>query len=283
MSQDWIRTSGEAAGLVEPHAFVPPALVDRRGPTIRIDEPGIRRVARGRMPEGNIVLIFLRQKLCETRVSLWKKVYFRGRENAAAVRAYCAMSPADFEGINARQRWANWRVIPRNLDGRLPSRPVRAIDLCCGVGHSTDVLSFYLSPGSEILGLEFNPEFVEAARRRDFYDENGRPAHVRFRAQSVLETFRGVDGEPVPSASVDLVNSCGAVGCHFDRGASATLLDEVARVLAPGGLATLDSGVDGTPAAELVELAQARGFTLLHQARSCLFDRFVQLCLRKNG
>jgi len=283
MSQDWIRSSGEAAGLVETRPFFPPAVVDRTGSTLRIGEATIRRVARARVSQGNIVLIFLRQKLCETRVSLWKKVYFRGRENAAAVRAYCAMSPADFEGINARQRWANWRVIPRNLDGRLPSRPVRAIDLCCGVGHSTDVLSFYLSPGSEILGLEFNPEFVETARHRDFHDENGRPAQVRFRAQSVLETFRGVDGEPVPSASVDLVNSCGAVGCHFDRRASATLLDEVARVLAPGGLATLDSGVDGTPAAELVELAQARGFTLLHQARSCLFDRFVQLCLRKNG
>jgi SAM-dependent methyltransferase len=283
MSQDWIRTSGEAAGLVPAPPPAPPAFVDRSDTTIRIDEHAIRQLARWRMPEGNIVFIFLRQAFYETRVRLWKKVYFRWRENAVALKAYCAMSPAEFDGINARQRWANWRVIPRNLDGRLPSRPVRAIDLCCGVGHSTDVLAFYLTPGSEILGLEFNPQFIETARQRDFRDENGDLAHVRFHVQSVLETFRQPDGSPVPSASVDLVNSCGAVGCHFDRRATATLLDEVARVLRPGGLATLDSGHDGTSGAELVALAKARGFRVLHETRSCLFDRFVQLCLRKDS
>ena len=279
-SQDWIRAS-EAGSLVRARPFVPPALVDRTGETLQIGEATLRRVARWRMPHRNIVLIFLRQAFYENRVSLWKKVQFRWRENAAALKAYCAMSPSEFEGINARQCWANWRVIPRNLDGRLPSRPVRAIDLCCGVGDSTDVLAFYLSPGSEILGLEFNPQFVETARRRDFRDENGDLAHVRFRAQSVLETFRAPDGTSIPAESVDLVNSCGAVGCHFDRHATAVLLDEVVRVLRPGGLATLDSGADGTTAEELTVLAKARGMRVVSQAFSCVFDRFVQLCLRK--
>ena len=281
MSQDWVRTSEEAAGLVEaPAAPLLPGLVDRTGETLRIGERAIRRVARGQMSQRSIILIFLRQKFYELRVRFWKKLYFRWRENDFARRAYCAMSPAEFEGINARQRWANWRIIPRNLDGRLPGRPVRAIDLCCGVGHSTDVLAFYLSPGSEILGFEFNPQFVETARRREYRDENGEPAQVRFRAQSVLETFRQPDGAPVPAGSIDLVNSCGAIGCHFDRTVTATLLDEVARVLRPGGLATLDSGADGTTTDELIALARARGFNVLHQARSCPFDRFVQLCLQ---
>jgi len=281
MSQDWVRTREDAPALVGTSVpLLPPALVDRGGPFLHIGEPTLRRVARARMRDGDIVTLFLRQAFYELRVRFWKKVYFRWRENEEALRAYCAMTPAEFEGINARQRWANWRVIPRNLDGRLPSRPVRAIDLCCGVGHSTEVLAFYLSPGSSILGLEFNPEFVETARARDYRDENGDLAHVRFRAQSVLETFRQPDGAPVPAGSVDLVSSCGAIGCHFDRSATATLLDEVARVLRPGGLATLDSGADGTPPAELVALARARGFTVLHQARSCVFDRFAQLCLR---
>lgn len=282
MSQDWVRTSDEAAGLRAPSARLLPPIVDRTGENVRIGERSIRRVARGRVPERSIVLVFLRQAFYELRVRFWKKVYFRWRENDVARRAYLAMSPSEFEGINARQRWANWRIVPRNLDGRLPSRPVRAIDLCCGVGHSTEVLAFYLSPGSEILGLEFNPEFVETARRREYRDENGDPAQVRFRVQSVLETFRQSDGTAVPAASVDLVNSCGAIGCHFDRAVTATLLDEVARVLRPGGLAMLDSGADGTTTDELIALAKARGFDTLHQVRSCPFDRFVQVCLRRS-
>jgi SAM-dependent methyltransferase len=158
---------------------------------------------------------------------------------------------------------------------------VKAIDLCCGVGHSTDVLAFYLSPGSEILGLEYNPEFVAVANRREYRDEYGSPVRAAFRAQSVLETFRELDGTPVASGSVDLVNSCGAVGCHFDRQAASVIMDEVARVLRSGGLATIDSGPDGTTADELVALAKARGFTMQNRTRSCVFDRFEQICLRK--
>ncbi len=281
---DW-QPDGEATGFAQapPAPLFAPAAVDRSGPTLRIDERTIRRVARWRMPEKNIVLIFLRQAFYENRVRLLKKVCFRWKENAAALRAYCSMSTAEFEGINARQRWANWRVIPRNLNGRLPSRAVKAIDLCCGVGHSTDVLAFYLSPGSEILGLEYNPEFVEAAGRCEFRDENGEAATVAFRVQSVLETFRETDGTPVDAGSIDLVNSCGAVGCHFDPTAAATVLDEIARVLRPGGLATIDSGPDGTTADELIALARARGLAVLNRARSCVFDRFEQIGFRKRA
>jgi SAM-dependent methyltransferase len=280
MSQDWIRTTPEAALRGEVVPFAAPDLVDRGGETLRIGERTIRRVAHHKSPDGNIVFIFVRQAFYESRVRFMKKVSFRWRENDAAVRAYCSMTPGEFEGINARQRWANWWVIPRNLDGRLPSRPVRALDLCCGVGDSTEVLAFYLTPGSEILGLEYNPEFVDVARRRELHDENGRRARVRFRVQSVRETFREADGTPVADGSVDLVNSCGAVGCHFDRQTTGALLDEVGRVLRPGGLATIDSGPDGTTPEELNALARARGFTVLNQTRSCVFDRFAQLCLR---
>jgi SAM-dependent methyltransferase len=282
MSQDWVGTTPGAVAIDREAAapFVAPGLIDRSGPTLRVGERAIRRIAHHKSAERDIVFIFLRQAFYESRVRLMKKVSFRWRENDAAVRAYCAMSAAEFRGINARQRWANWRFIPRNLDGRLPAGPVKALDLCCGVGDSTDVLAFYLAPGSEILGLEYNPEFVESARRRELYDENGRPARVRFRVQSVLETFREADGTPVLTGSVDLANSCGAVGSHFDRRTTAVLLDELRRVLKPGGLATIDSGPDGTTPEELVALARKRGFTVLNQTRSCVFDRFAQLCLR---
>jgi SAM-dependent methyltransferase len=276
---DW--AGSETAPLVAPRAAAPPAAVDRSGPTLRITPRTIGRVGRWRVPEHSVVLVFLRQAFYEWRVRLLKHAYFRFRENEAALKAYCAMTPSDFEGINARQRWANWRIIPRNLNGRLPSRAVKAIDLCCGVGHSTDVLAFYLSPGSEILGLEYNPEFVRSAQRRVFRDADGETASVRFRAQSVLETFCDTDGTPIADGSIDLVNSCGAVGCHFEPARTAVLLGEAARVLRRGGLAMIDSGPDGTTASDLVSLAEAAGFRVLGRTRSCIFDRFLHICLQK--
>src|SRR3954469_15229830 len=62
--------------------------------------------------------------------------------------AYAAMSPTDFDAINGRQDWANWRTIPRALSGRLPDRPLRVLDLGCGTGGSTRVLAFYCPAGS---------------------------------------------------------------------------------------------------------------------------------------
>src|SRR5688572_13774678 len=46
-------------------------------------------------------------------------------QGAAVREAYRRMTTAEFTRINARQAWANWRVIPRNLHGNLRiDRPV---------------------------------------------------------------------------------------------------------------------------------------------------------------
>ena len=74
----------------------------------------------------------------------WRKVFFRQNRNHLACQAYRQMNLEEFQALNARQAWANWRTIPRNLAGRLPQRPVLALDLCCGVGESTEVLAYYL-------------------------------------------------------------------------------------------------------------------------------------------
>lgn len=250
---------------------------DREGAVLAIGERALRRIARSRGPRDGIVRIFLRQGWTEWRLWLDRSVNFRHRENRAAVDAYCAMDDAEFAGINARQAWANWRTIPRNLDGALPNRPVRVVDLCCGTGHSTEVLAWYAAPGSALLGLEYNPRFVAAARRRAYRHAEGAPAEARFTAQSVLETFREPDGSAVADGSIDLVNASGAVGCHFDHAASARLADQVARVLRPGGIALIDSGPAGTPAEDLRAIFAARGFACTGAARSCLVDRYRQL------
>lgn len=241
---------------------------------------GIGRVARARVKEG-IVRIVLRQAWAELLVTFGRDVHFRRSENAQAVRAYCAMTQAEFDGINARQRWANWRTIPRNLRGRLPPTPCRAVDLCSGTGDSAEVLAHYLPSGSEILGLEYNPEFVRKARVRRYRDADGRPVKASFRAQSVLETFRDERGEPLEAASVDLVNSCGSLGLHFDAAGIERLAAEVARVLKPGGLAALDSGARGVGRREMARIFRRFGFEEVGSARSCPFDRYTQVCFRR--
>ena len=242
-------------------------------------EARIRRVARQHLEDG-LVSLFLKQAWTEAALS-WRRVRFRRQENAEAVRAYCAMTPSEFEGINARQRWANWRTIPRNLSGRLPVTPCRAVDLCSGVGHSTQVLAYYLPRGSEILGLEYNPAFVRAAAARSYRGAGGETASVAFRAQSVLETFRDAAGGALPDGSVDLVNSCGSLGIHFDEADLEKLLDEVLRVLKPGGLAAVDSGSEGADQERMVRLFAKRGLAPVGRAKSCFLDRFTQICFRK--
>jgi SAM-dependent methyltransferase len=230
-----------------------------------------------------VVPVFLRQAWAEARIRHWRHVRFRSRENEAARDAYARMEAWEFESVNARQAWANWRTIPKNLEGRLPPRPVRALDLCCGTGQSTAVLAYHLPAGSDILGLEYSLRFVSLARSRVYLTRDGVRAPVRFRVQSVLETFHDTDGAPVADGSVDLVNSSGAVGFHFDPRSTAALADEVARVVRPGGLALIDSGHSGTPPAEVRAIFARRGFAEVHAARSCFLDRDLQVGFRRRA
>lgn len=251
---------------------------------VSLPEKALRQIASERVGVSLVEIVF-RQATTERVLKYLRGVNFRRNENAEATSAYRAMSAKEFEGINARQRWANWRTIPRNLDGRIPDRPLMVIDLCCGVGHSTEVLACYLPVGSRILGLEFNPDFVNVARSREakYLHRTGAPVQARFASQSVLETFRDESGTEVPSESVDLVNCCGAVGVHFKPEATRVLAKQVARVLRVGGLATIDSGPYGTTSGELTEIFEALGFKRLNAARSCIWDYSVQVCFRKEA
>jgi SAM-dependent methyltransferase len=275
--------TGHAPAPAIPLPDVAGPALPRSGAVLEVSERDIVRIARARGPAQPILAIAARQAWHEWRIRLATRVSFRHRANNAAVAAYCAMDATEFAGINARQAWANWRTIPRNLTGNLPNRPVRVIDLCCGTGQSTEVLAYYVAPGSTLLGLEYNPRFVDLARQRPYRHAEGGLAEARFVAQSVLETFRDERGAEVPADSVDLVNACGAVGCHFDHEASARLAREVARVLAPGGLALIDSGPAGTPGDDLRGIFAGLGFTSLGHAKSCAVDRYRQLRLRKAG
>ncbi len=241
----------------------------------------ILKIAKQRLPDETLPEIIWKQALSEARFVLREGLTFRKRENLKAQRAYSEMDVDEFEAINARQRWANWRTIPQVLNAGLPNRPLKAIDLCCGSGQSTEVLACYLPVGSKVLGIDSSPTFVERAEQRTYSHRSGKSVNVSFRIQSVLESLRDASGNRIQDASIDLVSSSGAVGSHFDEDTTRVLAKEVSRVLRKGGVAAIDSGRPGTKTKTLIRIFQDEGFGVSHTARSSVFDRYTQVCLRK--
>jgi SAM-dependent methyltransferase len=269
---------------------VPPLVVDRwptdrpttpQPSVLRVSEDEILQVARRCGPNRPVPLLCLKAATHELTLRYLHRVRFRLKSHAAVRSAYEAMSLDDFAIINAPQSWSNWRTIPRNLNGRLPNQPVNVVDLCCGTGESTAVLAHYCRPGSRILGLEWNAAFVAAARRRTFRCASGQVAATSFRVQDVLTTFRDAAGRRLRDRSVDLLHCQGALGVHFEADAIARLANECDRVTKSGGLVMLDVARRGECATHVTATWESRGYALIHRAESCPWDRFVQLCFRK--
>jgi SAM-dependent methyltransferase len=227
---------------------------------------------------GNALAVCWRQWRGERALSR-RGVRFRATDPAAVAAAYAAMTDGEFDAINGRQDWANWRTIPRALSGHLPDRPLRAADLGCGTGSSTRVLAFYCPEGSHITGYELVPALVEVARRRSYPHRGGRPARVEFVCQGVTEPLREPGGGPVPDRSLDLVNASGVVGHHLSAETVRPLAAELKRVLAPGGVAMLDVGPT-LRAPQLSRVMAAAGFTRLGHWRSWWLDPTGEVVFR---
>ncbi len=206
-------------------------------------------------------------------------IHFRGTDPATVAAAYAAMTDREFDAINGRQDWANWRTIPRALSGHLPDRPLQVADLGCGTGSSTRVLAFYCPVGSHITGYELIPALLAVARNRTYAQRSGQPAQVVFVCQGVTETLRLPDGTLVPDRSLDLVNTSGVVGHHLNTQTVGPLIAELRRVVAPAGLAMLDVGPT-LRAPSLTRIMTAAGFTRLGHWRSWWFDPTGQVVFR---
>ena len=77
--------------------------------------------------------------------------------------------------------------------------------------------------------------------------------------------------------SVDLVNSNGAIGVHFDLPALKVLIREVYRVLKPSGVAMIDVGLLGPKRRSIIKSFQDQGFRVSGSARSCVWDPYLQV------
>ncbi len=205
-------------------------------------------------------------------------------QGQAVSATYGRMTTTEFQHINARQAWANWRIIPRNLSGHLPiDRPLAVLDLCCGTGESTRALAWWLPRGSHLLGLELDPRFAAIAAERTYVTREQEEVSATICCGSVLEPFPDGSGASLGDATLDLVHASGSIGCHFPPAQSRSIVRECARVLKDDGLALLDSGSHGTTAAELAAIAREYGLIEIGRSRSWWFDRYRQLVLRKSG
>jgi SAM-dependent methyltransferase len=247
-------------------------------PDLRLTIP---ETDRRRHSPGNVVAVCLRQWRTERDLAR-RGIRFRSTDPDEVAAAYGAMRPEEFDAVNGRQAWANWRTTPRALSGHLPDRPLRVIDLGCGSGASTQVLAVFCPAGSEVIGYELAPGLCDVARRRRYRHRGGAPVKVRFVCQPVTEPLADPDGGRLADGSVDLVNASGVVGHHLTGETVRPLIDELRRVVAPGGLALLDVGPK-LGDKELSRLMAAAGFRRLRRHRSWLFDPTGQVAYRKDG
>jgi SAM-dependent methyltransferase len=228
---------------------------------------------------GHILRVCWRQWRAERELAR-RGVQFRTTDPTTAQAAYTAMTQGEFDAINGRQDWANWRTIPRALNGQVPDRPLRVLDLGCGTGGSTRVLAFYCPADSHITGYELATPLVDIARQREYRHRSGQPGDVTFVCQGVTETLREPDRRPIPDLSVDLVNASGVVGHHLNEQTIRPLAAELKRVLAEGGIAQLDVGPTLSDHA-LTQIMKSFGFRRLTRRRSWIFDPTGQVVFHR--
>lgn len=232
---------------------------------------------------GNLLPTCWRQWRTE-RALAKRGIHFRSVDPATVAAAYAAMAEAEFDAINGRQEWANWRTIPRALSGHVPNGPLTVLDLGCGAGGSTRVLAFHCPTGSSIVGYEMAEPLVAVARRRSYVHRSGSTANVQFCCQGVCEPLRRPapsssilrpaaerGSEPWPAQSVDVVNASGVVGHHLHADTVGPLIAELRRVLKPRGIAMLDVGPT-LNAKTLMKLMAQAGFQYIGRFRSWLLD-----------
>jgi SAM-dependent methyltransferase len=229
----------------------------------------------------NFIKTFIQQQNTERR---YRKdgVHFRTTAPEKLASAYSAMDSHGFQAINGRQEWANWRTIPLSLSGNIPNHPLFLIDLGCGIGASTEVLAYYLPLGSEILGIELNPQFVQIASERTFFHQSHSSIKTTFSCQNLQERFRSPSYEVVSAETVDYINSSGVVGHHFNRTQFQLLTQELKRVLRPQGVLALDVGPTLSQA-QMRSILEPLGFSFLKRVRCSFFDPYGQALFKKQA
>ena len=136
-----------------------------------------------------------------------------GRVENAAERYVPGDEP---DTLVAAEHWSRYRLASRLAKG------ARVLDAGCGVGYGSALLAG--SGATDVLGLDLSEAAVKEAQRTA-------PANARFREADL----RAI---PEPDDSFDLI-ACFEVIEHLEE--QEAVLDELTRVLAPGGILLVSS------------------------------------------
>jgi SAM-dependent methyltransferase len=169
--------------------------------------------------------------------------------------------------VEARHWWAlgMWRLASAWLDRALAGRHgVRALDVGCGAGLTA--LRLGARPEiSAVVGLDLSPEALRHARRRH-------PLVFRGSALSL----------PFASGRFDLV-TCFDVLQHLPPGGDRRAAAELARVLAPGGVALVRSNGRGWSGdgssyrlAQLIEVVASSGLVVRRASYANCLPSLIQ-------
>jgi len=202
-----------------------------------------------------------------------------GAEAGAVAAGFAALRGADFNHYNLPQAWVERRQIPTAINARIPARGAVVVDLGCGPGTSTAVLSRFADPSWRLFGFDLTPGYIAAARSREFRNREGEPISPVFTCQDISRPLL-VGGEPMEAASVDFAISGGVVGLYLRRDAVTRLAAELARVVKPGGFAALDAG-PACPVRALREIVEDAGFVYVERAKSFWIEPRPKLVFKK--
>lgn len=151
--------------------------------------------------------------------------YAPGEQRAAKVNDLFARIARRYDLLNDLQSFGLHRIWKRRVADLAKATPgTRALDLCCGTGD----ISFALAKcGAETTGLDFSPQMLEVAGRRN---QSSNPQFLQGDAQHL----------PFPDASFDIV-TVGYGLRNLTRWESG--VEEMYRVAKPGArLLVLDFG-----------------------------------------
>ena len=136
-------------------------------------------------------------------------------------RDYERLHPEIFNAREQARLRNELECVVADLDTASP----RALDLGCGSGNVTAHL---IALGATVTAADVSPEFLADVK-------------ARFGAQVATLRLNGIDLSPIPNGSLDLV--CAYSVLHHIPDYLHTI-DEVCRVLVPGGIAYLDHEAD---------------------------------------
>lgn len=238
---------------------------------IRVSGDDRRRL---RFPWWSLVRNKLREVIVKARGERISGQGMIGADAEAVKEGFADLSDEQFAEYNFPQRWVERRTIPVAIDGRVPARGAVVLDLGCGPGTSTEVLTHFAHTSWKIIAYDLTPRSIELARERaargGFVNRDGASIVPEFHCQDIGGTLRR-DGEALPAGVADMAVSGGVVGLYMNPRSVTRLAWELRRVLKPGGFAALDAG-PAVGVRVLKEIMARAGFRYVRACRSAPFD-----------